>query len=283
MSAQFDFGTQVSESGYGLIKTNLTFSYDHAFGSVPDNIKGRVSYQFINKPWLKITGNGQLNSIWSNIEESQLSKPYAPKEIGINGQHLFGSVGFTALGFLPLFGHPVALLAIGNAEFSNHCFGRISGLAGAVYMFKISKETQFGVGPLFLLHTASKVPAFPGIIYKHRFNPKFAINVYGGIFGLEYNPAPDDLIVLGADLDVRSFYFKPDTEGLPDKCRFTMTSIRPGMKYKRRLAKNFYATFGTGVSFKMSGRITQATHSHRYLDFHEKPSFYLNGQLSYSL
>lgn len=36
--AQFDFGGPVSESGYGLVKTNLTFSYDHVFGSVPDNL-----------------------------------------------------------------------------------------------------------------------------------------------------------------------------------------------------------------------------------------------------
>lgn len=282
-AAQFDFGQGVSESGYGMIKTNLTFSYDHAFGSVPDNIKGRVSYQFINEQWLKMSVNSQCNTLWANFDESQLSRPYSPSAIGLNGEHFFGSFGFTALGFMPLLGHPVALLAIGNAEVSNHCFGRISGIAAAVYMFKTTKETQFGVGPLFLINTASEIPVIPAIMYRHRFNPKFAINVYGGIFGLEYNPTKDDLLVLGADIDVRSFYFKPNAEGLPDKCRFTMSSIRPGIKYKRRFAPNFYGTFQTGVSFKMSGRVTEATSSHRYLDFKEKPAFFLQATVSYSL
>ena len=58
--AQFDFGGPVSESGYGLVKTNLTFSYDHVFGSVPDNLTGQVSYQFVNKPYLKFTANAKL-------------------------------------------------------------------------------------------------------------------------------------------------------------------------------------------------------------------------------
>jgi hypothetical protein len=280
---QFDMIQPVDESGYGLVKTNLTFSYDHTFGAVPDNINGRVSYQFVNKPFLKFTANARFNTLWANFEDSRLSEPLDAWGIGLNGNHYYGSFGFTALGFLPVFGKPLAMLATGNAEWSNHCFGRISGLFGAVYLLRLNKTTQFGIGPVVLIHTASSFPVFPCIIYRHRFNKNLALNIYGGIFGLEFNPTPDDLIVFGADLDARSFYFKPHKEGWPDKCRFTMTLFRPGLKYKRRLAKNFYGEIGAGVGFKMSGRVTGATKSKRYLDFDEDPSFFLKATVSYSL
>ena len=280
---QFDLIQPVSESGYGMVKTNITVGYDHAFGAVPDNITGRVSYQIINKPYLKFSANARLNTLWSNFEDSRLSEPVDAWGIGLNGNHSYGSFGFTALGFLPLFGHPVAVLGIGNAEWSNHCFGRISGLLGAVYLFKVTQETQFGVGPIFILHTSSKIPVFPGIVYRHRFTPQFAINIYGGLFGLEYKISDKDLLVFGGDLDVRSFYFKPHMEGWPDKCRFTMPQFRPALKYKRSLARNFYGEVQAGVGVKLSGRITAATKSKSYLDFDEDPAFFLKATLSYSL
>lgn len=281
--AQFDFGGPVSESGYGLVKTNLTFSYDHVFGSVPDNLTGQVSYQFVNKPYLKFTANAKLNMLWANFEDNRLSEPVDAWGIGLNGNHSYGSFGFTALGFLPVFGKPLALIAIGNAEWSNHCFGRISGLAGGAYIFKMTERTQIGLGAIAIIHTASKIPVFPAILCRHRFNDRFALNIYGGIFGLEYNPTPNNLIVLGADMDARSFYFKPHKEGWPDKCRFTMTLLRPSLRYKHRFGKYFYGEAQAGVAFKMSGHVTSATRSHSYLEFHEKPSFFLKATVSYSL
>lgn len=281
--AQFDLIQPVSESGYGLVKTNLTFSYDHTFGAVPDNINGRVSYQIVNKPYLKFSANARFNTLWANFEDSRLSEPLDAWGIGLNGNHYYGSFGFTALGFLPVFGKPLALLGVGNAEWSNHCFGRISGLLGAVWLLKVTPDTQFGVGPVFIIHTSSKIPVFPGVIFRHRFNPQLALNIYGGLFGLEFTPSENDLIVFGGDLDSRSFYFRPHKDGWPEKCRFTMTLFRPGLKYKRRIARNFYGEVQAGVGFKLSGRVTSATRSKRFLDFEEDPAFFLKATLSYSL
>lgn len=281
--SQIEMIESVNESDYGMVKTNLTFGYDHAFGAVPDNITGRISYQIIKKPYLTFSVNARLNTLWANFDSKDLSKDLDAWDIGLNGNHSYGSFGFTTTAFLPLFGKPLAILAIGNAEWSNHCFGRISGLVGGAYIFKLTKDTQFGVGILGMINTASKIPVFPVFIYRHRFNPRFAINVYGGLFGLEYRLNENNLITLGADLDVRSFYFKPQVEGWPDKCRFTMTSVRPALKFKHRFFKNFYGEAQAGVSFKISGRVSGVTGKARYLDFSEKPSFFLKGVLSYAL
>ena len=281
--SQLELIESVNESDYGMVKTNLTFGYDHAFGAVPDNITGRISYQIIKKPFLTFSANARLNTLWANFDSKNLSKDLDAWDIGLNGNHSYGSFGFTATGFLPLFGKPLALLAIGNAEWSSHCFGRISGIVGGAYIFKLNKHTQFGVGILGMINTASKIPVFPIFIYRHRFNPQFAINIYGGLFGLEYKYSENNLITLGADLDVRSFYFKPGVEGWPDKCRFTMTSLRPALKYKHRFFKNFYGEAHAGVSFKISGRVSGVTGKARYLDFSETPSFFLKGVLSYAL
>lgn len=281
--AQFEALEAVNRSDYGMVKTNVTFSYDHAFGAVPDNIMGRVSYEIIKKPYLTFSANTRFNMLWANFADSQLSKPVDAWGIGINGSHIYGSFGFTATGFLPLFGHPLALLAIGNAEWSSHCFGRVSGLVGGAYLFKLTKDTQLGIGPLFMINTASKIPVFPVVIYRHRFSEKFAINVYGGLFGLEYQWDDDNRLTFGADLDVRSFYFKPHMEDWPDKCRFTMTSLRPAVKYRHRFYRNFYGEAHMGVSFKISGRVSGVTGTARYLDFNESPSFYMKAVLSYAL
>lgn len=280
---QFNMMPPVSESGYGLVRTNVTAAYDHTFGAVPDNLYGRISYQFLNKPYLKLTANTQFNMLWANFKDNQLNPNMDAWGISINGNHIYGSFGFTAMGFLPLFGKPLALLCTGNAEWSSHCFGRISGLVGAAYIFKMTKDTQIGAGPLVMLNTASKIPVFPIFILRHRFNDRFAVNVYGGLFGMEYKLTDKSVMVFGGDIDVRSFYFKPNVEGWPEKCRFTMTSFRPSLKFKHLLARRFYGEIQAGVAIKMSGRITSATKSHRYLDFDENPAMFLKATLSYSM
>lgn len=281
--AQFDLMPPVQESGYGMVRTNLAVEYDHTFGAVPDNIMSRVSYQVVKKPYLTFSANARFNNLWANLKDSQLDHPYDAWGIGLNGNHLYGSVGFTATGFLPLFGHPLALFAVGNAEWSSHCFGRVSGLIAGVYLFKLTEDTQIGAGPLFMINTASKIPVFPVFVFRHKFSEQLALNLYGGLFGVEFKPTANDKFVFGADLDVRSFYFKPDTEGLPDKCRFTMTLFRPNLKYERRLYRNFYGSVQAGVAFKLSGRVTAATGSKRYIDFSERPALFLKASVSYSL
>lgn len=280
---QFDLPQPVRESGYGLLKTNVTFRYDHAFGALPDNLTGKITYQVVDKPYLKFSINSIFNNLWANFDNSQLAGNRDAWKINLNGNHTLGSFGFTALGFVPVNKKPLALLLIGNVEWSTHCFGRFSGLAGVAYILKMSERTQFGVGPMVMLHTSSSFPILPGVIYKHSFNDKFAINIYGGIFGLEYNPSENDLIAIGSNIDVRSFYFKPHVAEWPKRCRFTMTMFQPLLKYKHRFYGNFYGEAQCGVSFKIGSQVTGASSTHNYMKVKEGPAFFIKAGVSYSL
>ena len=45
LPAQTQADVNVSEGGYGLVKTNLSMEYDHGFGSIQDGFSARASYE----------------------------------------------------------------------------------------------------------------------------------------------------------------------------------------------------------------------------------------------
>ena len=104
-----------------------------------------------------------------------------------------------------------------------------------------------------------------------------------GIFGVDYTPTHNDLFALGADVDVKSFCFRPKDERLPKKARFSSASVRPMLKYRRRLLPNLYLDLQGGVALKMSCRVTGATGTHKYLDCNRKPSPFIQAGVSYAL
>lgn len=150
-------------------------------------------------------------------------------------------------------------------------------------MLKADRNTQFGLGPLVLVNTNSKIPAFPVFMYRHRINGQWLINLYGGMFGVDYTPTKDDLIAVGADVDVKSFYFRPGVSGLPDRCRYSRASFRPMVKYRRRLIPNFYFEMLGGVSVKMSSKVSGITGTTEYMEVKEKTSPFLQTNISYAL
>lgn len=101
--------------------------------------------------------------------------------------------------------------------------------------------------------------------------------------GLDYNVNKDNLLSVGADIDVKGFYFKPCDESLPEICRFTYTSFRPGIKYRVRLKRNFYFDAQVGVALKMSCRVNGRTGSREYFDCRQGASPFFQAGVSYSL
>ncbi len=192
-------------------------------------------------------------------------------------------LGATASVRTKLFGKPVMGIAMLNTEWAVGGFERISGTIMGMIMLKATQSTQFGIGPLAMINTTSKIPAFLVFVYRHRFNEKLALNLYGGMFGLDYNPNRNNLLSIGADIDVKGFYFKPKQEDLPEMCRFTYTSFRPMIKYRLRLRQNFYLDVQGGVALPMSCRVNGKNGSKEYFECNQKPSPFLQGGISYSL
>lgn len=283
VSAQNETDIKISSGGYGLVKTNIAISYDHPWGPVTDGFSARVSYEFIKKRHITLSGNLRYNSVSTNFSKSDIGNVLDPEEINLNGRHAMGSIGLTATANTILFGKPLIGLGMINSEWGKGGFNRISATIMAILMIRANNTTQFGIGVLGLINTTSKVPVFPVFMYRHKFNEQWRLNIYGGMFGMEYTPTKNDLVSIGADIDVKSFYFKQPLNELPRTCRYTQTNFRPMMKYRRKIIPNLYLDAQAGYSINMSTRINGVNGTKEYIKISQNPHPFVLLSASYSL
>lgn len=243
----------------------------------------RVSYEAYRNKWLTLSANANYNSVKVDFDDGDLSEGFSPEAIGLNDIHVMAQLGATASALTQLFGKPFMGIAMLNTEWGVGGFERVSGTLMGVIMLRATRNTQFVIGPLVMISTTSKIPAFLIFMYRHLFNEKLALNLYGGMFGLDYNPNRNNLLSFGADIDVKGFYFKPENENLPKVCRFTYTAFRPMIKYRVRLGQNFYLDAQGGVSLKMSCRINGKNGTKEYFECDQKASPFVQAGISYSL
>ncbi|MCM1092720.1 MAG: hypothetical protein NC421_02080 [Lachnospiraceae bacterium] len=281
--SQTESDVNISQGGYGMVKTNFGISYNRGFSSVRDGYDGRISYEIVSSRAFTLTANARYSAVNVDFSDDDISDGYDPDEINLNGTHTMGQIGLTSMLRLRLLGKPVMGMAMVNSEWGIGGFARVSGIAMALVMLKADRDTQFGLGPLVMINSTSKIPAFLVFMYRHRFNDRWLLNLYGGMFGFDYTPTRDDLISFGADIDVKSFYFKPDDESLPKRCRFTTTAFRPTVKYRHRLARNLYFDAQCGVAVKMSCRVNGVTGTKEYFDCRRKTAPFVQASVSYSL
>lgn len=273
----------VPSDSYGMVKTNMKVSYDYTNSSVSDHVNARISYEFFKNRKFTLTANTNYNSLHTDFSSDDLPAGYDPQQMGMNKTHIYGQVGLSGSFRSRLFGRGFMAYGMLSADWGDRRFQRVSGIAMGLFMLRANRNTQFGIGPLVMLNSTSKIPAFLVFIYRHRFNEHLAANLYGGMFGLDYTPTSSDLITIGGDIDVRSFYFRPGLPGLPERCRYTNTNFRPGIKYKRRLATNFYGEIQCGVIMKMSSRVNGISGTKRYLDIPMPTRPFAQAAFSYAM
>lgn len=273
----------VPADGYGMVKTNMKVSYGYTDGSISDHFNARVSYEFLKSGKFTLTANANYSSLNVDFSADDLPTGYDPGLMGMNKTHIYGHLGLSGSFRGRLFGCPFMAFGMMSADWGDRRFQRVSGIAMGLFLLRANRDTQFGIGPLVLLNSTTKVPAFPVFIYRHRFNDLWAVNLYGGMFGVEYTPSVSDLITVGGDIDVRSFYFRPEHPDLPERCRYTNTDFRPGIKYKRRLAANFYAEVQSGVILKMSSRVTGISGTKKYIELPIPTRPFIQVAINYAL
>lgn len=273
----------VPTDSYGMVKTNIKVSYDYTNAPISDHFNARVSYEFLKNRKFTLTANANYNSLQADFSNDGLPIGYDPQEMGMNKTHLYGQLGISGSFNTQLFGRPFMAFGSLSADWGDRRFQRVSGIAMGLFMLRVNRNTQFGIGPLVLINSTTKIPAFLVFIYRHRFNDYLAVNLYGGMFGLDYTPTQNDLITIGGDIDVRSFYFRPNHSELPERCRYTNTNFRPGIKYKRRLATNLFGEIQGGVILKMSSRVTGVSGTKRYFDLPMPTRPFVQVALNYAL
>ncbi len=273
----------VPTDNYGMVKTNIKVSYDYTHASISDHFNARVSYEFFKNKKFTLTANANYNSLEVDFSSGDLPVGYDPQQMGMNKTHLYGQIGVSGSFRTRLFTCPFMAFGMMSADWGDRRFQRVSGIAMGLFMLRANRDTQFGLGPLVLINSTTKVPVFLVFMYRHRFNDKLAVNLYGSMFGLDYTPTANDLITIGGDIDVRSFYFQPNHIDLPKRCRYTNTNFRPGVKYKRKLAKNLYGEVQSGVILKMSSRVTAVSGTKRYFDVDMPTRPFVQVAFTYSL
>ncbi len=275
--------SNVNREGYGLVKTNISTSYEHGWGNIENGFAARVSYELLSDNHSTLTANARYTSTEIDFEADELTKDYIPSDIALNGLHAMGQVGMTYTYKNRIGGKPIVAMGMLNSEFGAGRFQRISGIVMGLYMLRATRTTRFGLGPLVMLNSTSKIPAFLVFMYHHRFNDRWTVNFYGGMMGLDYTPSRNDIFSLGADIDVKSFYFTPEDKRLPNYCRFTSTAFRPMLKYRRRMIQNLYLDVQAGAAIKMSCRVNGVTGTKEYFHCHRKAAPFVQTSMSYSL
>lgn len=276
-------GGGMSREGYGMVKTNISISYGHEWGNISDGFSARASYELLSDRHSTFTANARYTSTETDFGEGDVSGDYSPDAIGVNGIHVMGQIGMTYTYRTMLGGKPIVAMGMLNGDIGAGRFQRISGIVMGLYMLRATRTTRFGLGPLVMLNSTSKIPAFLVFMYHHRFNDRWAVNVYGGMMGFDYTPSRDDMFSLGADIDVKSFYFTPGDSRLPKHCRFTSTAFRPMVKYRRRLLQNLYLDVQAGATIKMSCRVNGINGTKEYFQCHRKAAPFVQAAMSYSL
>ncbi len=176
VSAQNSADNDISRENYGLVRTNMNTLYRHGWGTIEDVFSARVSYEVIRNRNISLTANARYSSCEVSFTDGDLSDSYNPNEINLNGTHLLGQVGVTSTFRFKLFGKPCMGMAMLNSEWGEGGYARISGIAMGLFMIKANRDTQFGVGPLVMINSTSKIPAFIVFMYRHRFNEKCIIH-----------------------------------------------------------------------------------------------------------
>lgn len=281
--AQSENDVSVSSGGYGIIKTNMAANYDHGWGTIQDGFAARFSYEFFRNKKFTVTANARYTSSEVEFKTDELDESFNPEEINLNGTHLFGQIGMTSTFKTRVIGKPFMAMAMANSEWSQGGFARVSGIAMGLFMLRSNPNTQFGLGPMVMVNTSSKLPAFLIFMYRHSFNDKWQLNLYGGMFGVEYTPNKRNRFSLGADVDVKAFYFKPHNESLPEKCRFTSTSFRPMIKYRHKLDHNLTFEVQGGIAFKMSSRVNGITGSKEWINCSQKTAPFIQAGVSWGI
>lgn len=283
MSGQSQTDINVSKNRNRPLKTNINATYDYGGGVINSEFATKVSYELFRNSHFTVTANARCTSVKIDFKEDDLSIGLDPDEIGLNGTHLFGQAGFTSIFRSRLFGRPFMAMATLNSEWGEGGFAKVSGIGMGLIMLKANRDTQFGLGPLVMINTCSKMPAFLVFMYRHKFNELWKINLYGAMLSIDYTPTPNDLICMGADVDVKAFYFKPNGELLPDKCRFTSTSFRPMAKYRRKLTDNLSFGIQSGVRIKMACRANGVSGPKEYFKCRQNIDSFVQTNISYSL
>ena len=114
--SQTESDVNISQGGYGMVKTNIGLSYSRGFSTVRDGYDSRVSYEMVRSRAFTLTANARYSSVNVDFGDDDISEGYDPDAINLNGTHAMGTVGLTSMLYMRAFGKPLVGMAMGSCE-----------------------------------------------------------------------------------------------------------------------------------------------------------------------
>lgn len=154
-----------------------------------------------------------------------------------------------------LFGRPFTAFSHLLAERYEYGFGRATGFAVGIVQLAQTEASSFGIGMIGLINTTSPWPVFPMLVYRHRFDKRWSMEIMPPQFRLTCAVNPSNRITAGLTIDGDRFYVTPRNPQLPKVCLYSKSLMRPELKYETKLSRAMDLCVRHGGCHVMSSRL----------------------------
>lgn len=97
----------------------------------------------------------------------------------------------------------------------------------------MTEASSFGIGMIGLINTTSPWPVFPMLVYRHRFDKRWSMEIMPPQFRLTCAVNPSNRITAGLTIDGDRFYGTPRNPQLPKACLYSKNLMRPELKLNK--------------------------------------------------
>lgn len=105
------------------------------------------------------------------------------------------------------------------------CAQEMSGGVSAMTL-----ASSFGIGMIGLINTTSPWPVFPMLVYRHRFDKRWSMEIMPPQFRLTCAVNPSNRITAGLAIDGDRFYVTPRNPQLPKACLYSKKPYAAGIE-----------------------------------------------------
>ena len=105
------------------------------------------------------------------------------------------------------------------------CAQEMSGGVSAMTL-----ASSFGIGMIGLINTTSPWPVFPMLVYRHRFDKRWSMEIMPPQFRLTCAVNPSNRITAGLTIDGDRFYGTPRNPQLPKACLYSKKPFAAGIE-----------------------------------------------------
>ncbi len=184
---------------------------------------------------------------------------------------------------LKAFGKPLTLLGMGTGNFSQYGLENAQGMVGGLFTLTRTRETYLSVGAIYLLGSAVVWPLYPMIVYNHRINPQWSLNIMGVNNHLYYHKSPKLKYSLGMELETSRIFFRPSVKGLPEKSQISLLAEHFGVYADWQASKSVVLSAGTGITVPFYVRLQKSGYNESYLNLTSRVKPFLTLKAKYAL